>query len=161
MLAGVSMSLIRTLSEQFGQLKLCSSMWQVPCPFCESHLACGCTIGFHDVGMHTSASAIHSTLPASDLPYNDIRKARLQSKCAGHCRHFYFPILSPLPTPLPYFIMRFKTMVHSLCLTGSFLELQEIELLDLNAFFRSWEEGISCFVLSKSGLLHINNCVSD
>lgn len=119
------MSLFWMLSEQISQLKLCSSMWQSTMSLCESHLACGGTIGFHDVGMHTSDSALHSTRPASDLLDNVKRKARLQSECACHCRHFYFPILSPPPTSLPYFIIRVKTMAHSLCLIGSFLELQE------------------------------------
>lgn len=47
---------------------------------CEQHLACGCTIGFQDAGMHTSAPAMHSTLPATALLDNDMRKAQLQRK---------------------------------------------------------------------------------
>ncbi len=66
---------------------------------CEQHLACGCTLGFQDVGMHTSASAMRSALPATDLRYNDTWTARLQRKCVGHChRRCHFLILSLPPS---------------------------------------------------------------
>lgn len=59
--------------------------------FVREHLACGGAIGFHDVGMHTSASATGSALPATDGLDNDPGAGR-------RCR----PVSPSLPLSLPH-----------------------------------------------------------
>lgn len=53
-----------------------TSAASLPSSFVREHLACGGAIGFHDVGMHTSASATGSALPATDGLDNDPRAGR-------------------------------------------------------------------------------------
>lgn len=106
MLSGVSMSW--ALSEQMSQSKAVHACVESTLPFCEQHIACGCTIGLHDVGMHTSAPAMRSTLPATDPLDNGTRKAQLQEKKKP--RRSRPPTLSLphsfSPSLPPHFIMR-------------------------------------------------------
>lgn len=103
-----------------------TSAASLPSSFVRGHLACGGATGFHDVGMHTSASATGSALPAADGLDNDPgagRAPQASAPLAAAVTSSFLVLSSPsLPTLLPYFIMRGNTMAHSLCLTGSFLQ---------------------------------------
>lgn len=68
-----------------------ASAASLPSSFVREHLACGGAIGFHDVGMHTSASATGSALPATNGLDNDPRAGR-------PCR----PVRPSLPLSLPH-----------------------------------------------------------
>lgn len=79
--------------------------------------------------MHTSASAMRSSLPATDLLDNDTRKAQLQRERMWRSLRLLLSLphslSGSLPPSCPVFIMRVNTMAHSLCLIGSFLKLQK------------------------------------
>lgn len=72
--AGALMS--RPLSQFKSRGSLIQQALSLPSSFVREHLACGGAIGFHDVGMHTSASATGSALPATGGLDNDPRAGR-------------------------------------------------------------------------------------
>lgn len=76
-----------------------TSAASLPSSFVRGHLACGGATGFHDVGMHTSASATGSALPATDGLDNDPGAGRAPQAsaplAAAATSSFLVPALPP------------------------------------------------------------------